>query len=345
MVRILSPFATPLLLGAIVATFTYRPYRAVVARLRGRRNAAAVVMLVAVTLVIFIPAIGLAILLVQQATTLIRLFQETDVQAVIATLRLQERADVLRNVIPGFDPATLRLDESVMVIVREIPGFVAKRGALFLAGFANLALGLVLMLLALYYFYIDGENLLRQLRYLSPLPDAYDDAMFIKFRGVIDATFRGQFLTAFAQGAVTSIGLAIAQVPGAIFWGAVAAVFALIPMVGAALVWIPAAIYLFARAAVTGSGVGYAIFLIIWGVAVVSVVDNLIRPWAMRSGTQMPAVVLLFSILGGVQAFGMMGLVLGPLVFALFVTVVDIYRGLIGDPIASADRRSGDSAV
>ena len=128
-------------------------------------------------------------------------------------------------------------------------------------------------------------------------------------------------MTSLAQGIATSIGLAIAGVPAAIFWGAVATILSLLPMLGVAVVWIPATIFLF----MTGS-TGHAIFLAIWGVLVVSTIDNVVRPWAMKGGAQLPAIPLLFAVLGGLQAFGFIGLVIGPLVFSLLMSIIDIYK-------------------
>jgi predicted PurR-regulated permease PerM len=177
-----------------------------------------------------------------------------------------------------------------------------------------------------------------ELKFLSPLPDEYDEEIIHKFRSVVDATFRGQVLTAIAQGLVTGIGLAIAGVPAPILWGAVAALFSLIPMVGAAAVWVPASIYLFVLASMDRIGWGWGIFLVVWGIAVVSVVDNLIRPWAMKAGTNMHAIVLFFSIIGGLSAFGFVGIILGPLVVALLVTVIAIYRDFFQKPLQAQNR-------
>ncbi|MGA7616148.1 MAG: AI-2E family transporter [Thermoanaerobaculia bacterium] len=336
--RILAPYLTPILLGAILATFTYRIYQRLVEKMKGRRNGAAAIMLLGITLVLAIPAFLLTLLLIQQATNLFRIIQETDVKSVLASLHLHERVAMIQHFIPGFQPETIDPDEIIVGLVRRIPAMVASHGAEFIGGFANVVLGFILTLLSCYYFYVEGEGLVGELIYLSPLPDQYDREIFEQFKGVVDATFRGQVLTSIAQGAVTAIGLAIAHIPGALFWGAVASVFSLLPMVGAAAVWLPAAAYLLISASIRGGGYGYGIFLLLWGFAVVSMVDNVIRPWAMRGGTRMPAILLFFSILGGIQAFGLVGLVLGPLVFALLVTTIQIYKSLFGRTLAEQNR-------
>ncbi len=324
--KILAPYITPILLALIIVTFTFPLYRRLRRRLKGRHHLAAALMLLGVTLTIILPAFILMMLLIQQATAVFELIQKTDFQAIMTRLRIDERIEVLERYVPGFDASAIQPGQLAAHAVQAIPGIVASHGAAALAGFANILLGFLMMLLAAYYFYTEGEKLVHELVYLSPLPDEYDEEIIQRFRGVVDATFRGQILTALAQGAATGIGLAISGVPAPVLWGAAAALFSLVPMVGAAAIWVPATIYLFIAASFGNAGYGYAIFLLLWGVLVVSLVDNLIRPWAMRAGTNMDAIVLLFSILGGISAFGFVGILLGPLVFALLVTVAHIYK-------------------
>lgn len=325
-IKILLPFLTPILLAAIIVTFTWPVYRRIRDRVKGRSNLAATLMLLIVTVTIILPASLLILLLIQQASTLFVTIQNTDYSDVLESLRIQERIAYIQRVAPWVDIEAIQPGKLIVGAVERIPRWVATYGGSLLASLTNVAIGFVFMLLAAFFFYVEGESIVDELRIISPLPDEYERQIVDSFKGVIDATFRGQILTAIAQGFVTAIGLAIAGIPAAAFWGAVAAIFSLIPMVGAAAVWVPAAIYLFARSAMHDSSLVPAIFLVIWGALVVSLVDNLIRPWAMRRGTNMSAILLFFSILGGIRAFGIIGLILGPLVFALFVTMVQMYK-------------------
>ncbi len=332
--RVLLPYAAPIIFAAIIVVATYGLYEKLLPKMGNRRGLAAAVMLLGVTLIIVIPALVLTILLVQQASDLVDTLQKTDPKAMMNSLRLTERLAVLQKVIPGFNPATLQPEAMLLNVARRLPGIVAGFGKQFLAGFAGILIGFALMLLAAFYFYTDGRKLARQIKYLSPLPDEYDEEIAEKFTDVVNATFRGQFLTALAQGTVTGIGLAICGVQGAIFWGAVAALLGVLPMVGPAAIWVPASIYLLAAASFGGEPYWKAIFMIAWGVLVVSLVDNIVRPWAMRGGNaELPAVVLLFSIFGGITVFGFVGLILGPLLFALLATVVHIYRNFFREAL------------
>jgi predicted PurR-regulated permease PerM len=210
--------------------------------------------------------------------------------------------------------------------MRQVPGWAARHGGALLGGLAGALLGFALVLLSMFFFYVEGEDIMLQLSILSPLPKRYDNEFRARFKDVIDATFRGQLFTGIAQGLMTGIGLAIAQVPGAGFWGAVAALLSLIPMVGAAAVWVPASIYLVISASMGARPWWQPIFMVLWGVLPVSLIDNIVRPWAMKGKAQLPAIPLLFSVLGGMQAFGIVGLVIGPLVFSLLMTIIDIYK-------------------
>lgn len=324
--RIIWPFLTAIILGAIIVTVTFGIFEKVRRRLKGRSPAAAIVMLFGITFLLIIPIVIIGLLIVQQANTLIQHMQGGEAKQMLAQLDLPHRLAWVKRFAPNFDPAQMSPERLVLPLVREVPGWVARNGAQIVGGLAGLILGFFLVLLSAYFFYVEGESILEELAYLSPLPEATDREFGATFKDVIDATFRGHVITGAAQGLVTMVGLLIAQVPAALFWGAVATVLSLLPMVGAAIIWVPAAIYLFIAAAMGKAPYWQPIFMTLWGVLIVSTIDNVIRPWAMKGKSQLPAIPLLFAVLGGMQAFGFVGLVLGPLVFALLMSIIDIYK-------------------
>ena len=324
--RIVWPFLSAILIGAILVTLTFPTYQRLCTRMREHSALAAVVMLVGISLVIVLPLFILALMLVQQANELIQHLQSGEAQAVLARLDPSHHLEWFRQHIPGFDPASVSPQRLVLPIVRGFPGWVARNGG------ALLDFGLVL--LAMYFFYTEGEAIVTELAVLSPLPERYDREFAAQFKSVIDATFRGHVVTSLAQGVATTIGLVIAQVPAALFWGAVSTVMSLIPMIGSAAVWVPAAIYLFASAAMGKEPYWHAIFLTIWGAVIVSLIDNVVRTWAMKGKSELPAIPLLISVLGGMEAFGVIGLVIGPLVFSLLMSIIDIYKRSFRIPIS-----------
>ena len=335
--RIIWPFATPVMLAAILVTLTYSLYRRLLARVHGRSWLAALIMLLGITFLLVIPLFLIAIALVHEANMLIQNLQSGEAQQFLARLDLTNRLAFLRRWIPGFDPATVNPQHLLLPILQEIPGWVARNGTAVVGGIAGLLIAFFLLLLATYFFYVEGETIMTELAVLSPLPERYDREFASQFKNVVDATFRGYVITALAQGIVTAIGLVIAGVPAALFWGAVATVMSLVPFVGVAAVWVPATIYLYVSAAAGKGAYWQPIFLTVWGLAVVSTIDNVVRPFAMRGKSQLPAIPLLFSVLGGMQAFGFIGLVIGPLVFSLLMSIIDIYKRSFRIPSAQSN--------
>ena len=304
-------------------------------------------MLLFVTLALALPALMLVSLLVQEATSLFVQLQAADYSGFLESFQVDQRLASVKRIAPWLNVESIQVGDVLMNVVRQIPAFVATHGGKVLAGFFNIFLGFIMMLLAAFVFYTYGDRIAREVKLLSPLPDVYDEEIMLKFGGVIDATFRGQVLTGLAQGVVAGVGLAIAGVPGAILWGAVAAIASLIPMVGAGGVWVPATIYLGFMASQGSIDWWRPIFMLIWGVAVVSLVDNVVRPIVMRRGLNLHPVVLLFAIFGGLQVFGFTGLFLGPLLIALLITVADIYKAAFQVSIEQSnkgDRRMPEEA-
>ncbi len=328
--KIIAPYAIPILIAGVLVTFTYPWYERIRTAVGERESLASVLTLVLLFVVVIAPTIILTMTLVRQATQLINLLQSDRVRNTINNLQLGSRLEQLLSRVPGVDVQDIDVGSIVYGALKGIPGWVASQGGHLVGGLLQGLVGFALALVASYYFYVDGRKLVKSLMDLSPLPEEYDRRIVNRIRDVINATFRGQGLTSLAQGVVTSIGLAIVGVPGAVFWGAVAAVFSLVPMIGSAVVWVPAVGYLF-----WVGGVGWKpIFLLVWGVVVVSTIDNLVRPLAMKGETEMPGVVLLFAILGGMSAFGFIGILLGPLIVAMLVSMIGIYKDLFNRPPA-----------
>jgi predicted PurR-regulated permease PerM len=324
--QIIWPFMTAILLGVILVTLTFRIFDRVRHRMKGKSGRAALVMLLGITVIVIIPALILSILLVQQANVVVAKLQSGEAQAMIRRIDVTGPLHVIRRVAPNFDPATLSPERLILPAMQRVPGWVAQHGGAVIGGLAGMVLGFALMLLSMFFFYVEGEEILTQLSVISPLPKRYDREFMAQVKDVIDATFRGQLFTGLAQGLMTGIGLAIADVPGAWFWAAVASLLSLMPMVGAAAVWVPASIYLVISASMGGRPWWQPIFMIVWGMIPVSLIDNVVRPWAMRGKSQLPAIPLLIAVIGGLQAFGFVGLVIGPLVFSLLMSIFEIYK-------------------
>ena len=166
----------------------------------------------------------------------------------------------------------------------------------------------------------DGRKLLDRISYLTPLPNKYDEKLFDKFQQISRTTILSYMVVAIVQGVLGSIAYAIIGLP-ALFLGFSTAFASLIPVFGTTVVWVPAAIYLFLM------GEWWkCLFLVIWGVLFVTTSDNIIRAYFIHGRTNIHPVLVFFSVLGGVAAFGVPGVIFGPLILAILLTVIHIYE-------------------
>lgn len=179
----------------------------------------------------------------------------------------------------------------------------------------------ILMLLIMFFLLKDGPGMVHTLRGLSPLRSEQEDKIIHSLRRMANAVLVGGFSVAALQGLVGGIGLAIVGIQP-IVWGTVMACAALVPVVGTGLVWVPAVIFLL----LNGEN-GSAIFLLVWCGVLVTTIDSLLRPIIMRGSSKVSLLFLFMSVFGGIQAFGALGIVYGPLILSFVLAVVNIYSG------------------
>lgn len=179
----------------------------------------------------------------------------------------------------------------------------------------------VLMLLIIFYFLKDGEKWKKALILLSPLGDKEDEQIIERLTVAVKSVMMGNLLIAFIQGVLMGFGLWLFGVPNPAVWGLVASVASLVPTIGTALISIPAILFLFFTGA-TSSAVG----LLAWAVIVVGMIDNLLTPYVLGKKTNVPPILILFSILGGISLLGPIGVLVGPLTISFLLTLILIYR-------------------
>ncbi|MFH1769060.1 MAG: AI-2E family transporter [Parcubacteria group bacterium] len=192
-------------------------------------------------------------------------------------------------------------------------GSVVGSVAMFIA---NIILGLLIM----FFILRDGTKFRKRLTELSPLPDEHDRKIFDTMRTSINSVIRGAIFVAVIQGGVASAGYVIFGLPNPIFWGGITALAALVPGIGTSLVMIPAVLYMLVSVSFP-SAVGLAI----WGAVAVGLIDNIVGPRLWGRDIKVPTILILVSVLGGIQLFGPIGFIIGPLVLSLLFALLDIY--------------------
>jgi predicted PurR-regulated permease PerM len=205
-------------------------------------------------------------------------------------------------------------------LVGSTSGFIIEKLTSATMGTFNIIVGVFIMLYCMFFFLIEGDRILEKILYYLPLEDHDERRILDKFTSITRATIKGTLVIGVLQGGLAGLAFAVLGIPSAVFWGTVMAVLSVIPSVGSALVWFPAVIYL-----VTTGHIAKGIGLFVFCAFVVGSLDNLLRPKLVGKDTQMHELMILFGTLGGIFMFGMVGIIIGPIIAGLFVTVWEIY--------------------
>jgi predicted PurR-regulated permease PerM len=323
--KMIRSFLMALLFAGIFASLAQPLYRRMVKLLRGRRRAAALVVLALVVVVVLVPLVGMLGLVTAEAIkvgdTVVPWVQDkvNHPELVMGWLQTLPFYDRLA---PYQDDLLTRAGQAVEFLSKLLIGGLSAATT----GTLNFLFMLVVLLYAMYFFLQQGGRLISLILYYLPLEDAEERLLLDKFSSVTRATLKGTAVIGLIQGTLAGAAFAIAGLPSAIFWGALMVVMSVIPGIGIGLIWIPAAIVLIA-----GGKVLPGILLAVFCGGVVGSVDNVLRPRLVGKDTQMPELLIFLSTLGGVTMFGMLGLVIGPILAALFVTVWEIYGRVFAD--------------
>jgi predicted PurR-regulated permease PerM len=190
-----------------------------------------------------------------------------------------------------------------------------------LGSISELVLGLFIMFFVMFYGFREGRGFMTYLKALLPLEQSLKDSLFEELRTVTQAVLYGQVLTAVIQGGLGGLGLLVAGVPNALFWGAIMIIFAFLPVLGTPLIWVPAGVGLLLDGAVTRG-----VFLLIYGATIVMNIDNFLRPKLVSGRTKVHPVLILIGVLGGLKVFGFIGMLVGPLILAILVALIKFYE-------------------
>jgi predicted PurR-regulated permease PerM len=306
--------------AAIFAVLFQPIFRWLTARFRGNRTLAAVVATLAVVFAALIPSALLLAAVAQQALWLYG-------QIASGEINLQAPVDFVERHLPtltamlgdyGIGATQLRasLEGAAIFGTQYIAAQVVSIGQ------NMLITGILffLMLYLLFFFFRDGDRIIRGIIRAMPMGDLREERLMLKFAEVARATVKGTLVVAIVQGTLGGILFSLLGIQAAIFWGVIMGILSLLPAVGPAVLWVPAAVILFA----TGN-IWQGVVMLVAGVLIVSMVDNLLRPILVGRELQMPDYLVLLATLGGLTAFGIAGFVAGPLVAALFLVMWEMF--------------------
>lgn len=324
--RIYEPFLTALGWAAILVIFFY-PMHARFAR-RISPTPAAVFSTLAVTILLIVPAILVASLFVREAVSISRGVQHSIVEQHAPAIA---RAwSWIAHHVPGMDP-NADVFEMLEQGIEKQAGFLAERIGTILKNIAAFIFDLFVIIFAMFYFFRDAGPIMRGVRSMLPFDPGHRDTMMTQARELISASVLTSLIVAVIQGALGGLGFAIVGLPAPVFWGVVMAFFSLVPVVGSGLIFVPATLWL----GLTGHW-GRAIVLLAICAGVSTVVDNVVRPLLLGGRTELSGLVIFISVVGGVGLFGLLGLVLGPILVAMAAGVLAVYMEKAESPPITA---------
>ncbi len=319
--RIIEPFLGPIAWAIFLAFLVHPLHVRLTRKLRGRTPLSAFVLTLLVLVVFLGPLTALSAAFAAQVGQLVQYAQ--------TTVADQAKGNVLDFAnVPWVQQGLAWLNSTFDINTAQVRGWVsqgteqvlqwlASMGGRVFVGAVGTVVGFVLMVFMLFFFIRDGDSMLQTARDLIPMPRAYKARLFDHLSAVTRAMVYGTGLTALIQGTLVGIAFLIADLPSPLVFGVIAALTSLLPFGGTALVWGPAVIVLAAQ-----GQWGWAIFMLIWGTVLVSLVDNVVRPWLVSGRADVGTLTVFIGVLGGLAAFGAIGLFLGPVILALIIALI-----------------------
>jgi predicted PurR-regulated permease PerM len=319
---ILWPYSGAILWATVLAIVFAPSYRRLSRSMRGKRTLAALATLMIIVMIVILPVTLITALLLQEGFSIYEKIQSGE-------LNIGQYSKQIFDTLPAWVTDLLdRFDLTNLGLMQERLSSSLMKTSQFLAAQAlnigqntfDFIVDLFIVLYLLFFLLRDGDGLTRRIRDAIPLYPEQQRALFNKFTAVIRATIKGTVVVALVQGALGGMIFWALGVHAPALWAALMAVLSLLPAVGSALVWLPVSIYFLATGAIW-----QGIVLIAFGVLVIGLVDNVLRPVLVGKETKIPDYVVLVATLGGIAIFGVNGFVIGPVIAAMFMAAWDIF--------------------
>ncbi len=312
---VFKPYLGIIFLSGVLAIAFYPLYLRFLSWFKGNNGLAAGLTLAVITFAIVIPAILVSASVIKEAIGLYNslAFGGGAEQALLYLDQTSSKIGATLLNDPGF---SINFDEHIRNILNWVIGHFDSVFAVVFNGI----FGFILMLISIYYLLKSGSYINENIKIWSPLPDDYDEEVIAALHASVDAVIKGRFLVSVAQGFFISLGFMIFGVGNPVLWGFVGGIASLIPTLGTAVITVPASIYLIATGS-TGAGVG----MLIWGAFAVGLIDNVLSVVLLKRKIHINPLIILFSILGGVEFFGPVGFIAGPVLVSAFLSLIRIY--------------------
>ncbi len=319
---IVGPFLKPVAAAIVLAVMFYPVHQQILKWTKGKSGTASLLSTLTLLFAFGVPVFIVIALATNEAVAAAQYLRGRSAAEGGFTLFLTTMADrALRFVGRWVDTSKFDIRGAVTSHVQQAGVWMLGSGAAILGGFANLMVSALITLVILFFLFRDGRDWVHRSVAMMPLSPEQARRLIANISDTIVANVYGILSVGAAQGILTGIAIAIVGIQSPLLLGLGAAFASVIPIVGAALVWAPAGLYLIFTGALWKG-----VFVLLWGTLVISAADNIIRPWVVSGKVELHPLVLLFFILGGVEAFGFLGLFLGPVIASVLTALFDMFR-------------------
>lgn len=322
--QVLRPFLSPLIWGMVFSIVFY-PLYVYALRLLKWKSAASAATLLVILVVIIGPVSYLAVVLVQEVQQLAAHIEKSEFKGLQGFLSLPESSWVLQRIEKIFN---IKEADIGNLLASNISEMGKKLVGQITTGVKNVfvtVLNFVFMAFTIFFLLRDGPSFIKRVRDYLPFSEQQKDRLETQTKGMVVSVIFGGVVVAVVQGVIGGTTFYFLGIKTPVVWGTAMAIMSFVPVLGTFSIWGPTTVYLFVKGAIAK-----ALILFVVGTFGISLVDNILKPIIIGERTKMPTLVIFFSVLGGIRLFGPIGIVMGPLVIALFISVLEIFRNVEG---------------
>jgi predicted PurR-regulated permease PerM len=320
--QIWKPFLIAIAWAMVLSTLFYPLYAFVLKYLK-QRTLASLLTLTIILAVIIGPFSYLSLLLVKEVGALADRMEAGKFDALRSMIQQPSVQAVIQKVTSWFNITPEELDRMIGENLLQLGKELIARITRGVREIITVAFHFVVMAISIFFFLKDGPRIFAKVYDYLPFSVQQKDRLVKQVKDIIISTLYGGVIVAMVQGTLGGFAFSIVGITSPILWGSVMAVASFLPVVGPFIIWAPAAVYLLVEGFLLKG-----ISLVVMGVFGISLIDNLLRPMIIGNRTKMPFLVIFFSVLGGIRLFGLLGFVMGPMVLAVFVSVIEIFRNM-----------------
>ncbi|WP_261815891.1 AI-2E family transporter [Vibrio gallicus] len=334
---LITPYINSIVMAFIISLLMFPIHHKLEQKMPSMRNTCALLSCIILTFIVVIPLLLVFTAIVQQGSSFSQdVYQWVSgggIQELFSQPWIVKGLKFINTYLPFDTLEPSEIGQKIAELASSFGTHLVAISATVIGNATTFLLNFGLMLFVLFFLLRDRDHIISAMRHILPLSRSQEDRLLDEIEQVSKSAVMGSFLTAIAQGLAGGIAMWLAGFPG-LFWGTMMGFASFIPVIGTALIWVPACLYLL----ISGE-TGWAIFLLVWCVTIVGSIDNILRPLLMQGSAGMSTLMIFFSLLGGLHVFGLIGLIYGPLIFAITLVLFNMYEEEFKDFLDSQDQR------